>query len=804
MMYRTSALVAIICLALPRPLAALLAFTYLCSFRSARAMTFGSFSLLCVLCPWVFFGVVGLWLAWLLWSFALASAQPVATVQTPALALAQPIATIQTPDVPLRLRGGAFPDEEDEEDDEDDDDLEESFLIFANDDGDAPVAHTSDGFAVPALPVARCFQRRAATSAVPPSGAVSVAPAARGSSSPVVSSPAGGLPVLSRPIARPRSRRVPASVARSVAPVVPPSSGVAKSAPPAEGSSSSVVSLPLRGSSSVAPVDSSSGGVANVAPPTKVDSSSGGVTVVAPPTEGSSSSMVSLPLRGSFSVAPVDSSSGGVAVVTPPTEGSSSSAVSLPSGSSSSVAPVDSSSGGVAVVAPPTEGSSSSAVSLPLGGSSSLAPVVSSSGGVAPALSWPSGGRPLPWCPLLLGTRRPRCLWRGLPPCRLQRRAATFVARCPSRPCRFGSLRPRWPRRAVGVVEGVEGVAPSVVVLPRFPVVLKHVTVAQRGFGFVVKHATVAQRGFGSAFWCCWSGWCSVGVVSCGFLCPVCCPVFLAFGKVLQLFGSSFSAMSLPSGSSSSVAPVVSSSGGVAVVAPPTEGSSSSVVSLPLGGSSSPASVVSSSAGVAVCAPASPNAGNTGDEENDDDDAVVPGVDGGAGARLDPAGGVLAPVAVSVAPAAFEVLSAAAARSVWSVVDPFDEDVVMAFGEPDWMDVDDEGEGGRVCGDLQEVWDPMDIQEDVAWPLRRGGRRRMTALRKRGCRRRLMALPLGVPARKFVGPYIVPWYKGSSSGWCRRRNAQTGALEEYWRGFLISYECLLQRNMTMNSDRNSF
>ncbi|KAI8889144.1 hypothetical protein K501DRAFT_267348 [Backusella circina FSU 941] len=85
------------------------------------------------------------------------------------------------------------------------------------------------------------------------------------------------------------------------------------------------------------------------------------------------------------------------------------------------------------------------------------------------------------------------------------------------------------------------------------------------------------------------------------------------------------------------------------------------------------------------------------------------------------------------------------------------------------MDVDDDGgeEDGHVHGDLEGVWDPMDIREDATMTLRRGGWRRMTALIRHGCLRRLMALPLDVPAHKFAGPYIVPWYKGSSSDFGR-------------------------------------
>ncbi|KAI8883029.1 hypothetical protein K501DRAFT_333650 [Backusella circina FSU 941] len=591
MMLRTPALVALACLALPRPFAALLVFVWLCSFRSLRVIVFGSFALLCALFPWVFFGVCGLWLAWLLWCFVLALVKSVVPPPVPS-----------APSAPLRLRGGAFPDEEDEEDDEDEDDLEESFLIFANVDGDAPVASTSGGFAVPALPVARCYQRRAATSTVSSSGAVSVAPAVsssggvamsapptEGSSSPVVSSSSGGLAVISRPIARAHSRRVSASVVRSVAPVAPTSGGVALVAPHTEGSSSLVLSPPL-GGSSVAPAVSSSGGVAMSAPPTEgssspvVSSSSGGLAVTFRPIARARSRRVSASVVRS--VAPVAPTSGGVAMSAPHTEGSSYLVLSPPLGGSS-VAPVVTSSSGVALVAPLTEGSSSSL----LPGSASLQAGVLSSGSSF---------------------------------------ASDTLARAPA-PANAGST---GDDDADAVVPGGDGGAGA------RPVVSGDVMLA-----------------------------------------PVLVPV-----------------------------------------APSTVG------------------VVS----------------------------AVSAFDGGASARLFPAGGVLASAALPVVPTAVDIFSVAAARSVWSVVDPFDEDVVMAFGEPDWMDVDDEEEGGRVYADLEEVWDPMDIQEDAAWPLPRSGRRRMTALRKRGCRRRLMALPLGVPAYKFAGPYIVPWYKGSSSGWGRR------------------------------------
>jgi hypothetical protein len=104
-------------------------------------------------------------------------------------------------------------------------------------------------------------------------------------------------------------------------------------------------------------------------------------------------------------------------------------------------------------------------------------------------------------------------------------------------------------------------------------------------------------------------------------------------------------------------------------------------------------------------------------------------------------------------------------------------------GEPvpmdivDNMDVDDDNEeDGHVHEDPEGVWDPMDIQEDATMTLRRGGWRRVTPLLVHGRRRRVMAVPLGVPAHRFAGPYTIPWYKGSSSCGGRRRNTQTGAL----------------------------
>jgi hypothetical protein len=80
-----------------------------------------------------------------------------------------------------------------------------------------------------------------------------------------------------------------------------------------------------------------------------------------------------------------------------------------------------------------------------------------------------------------------------------------------------------------------------------------------------------------------------------------------------------------------------------------------------------------------------------------------------------------------------------------------------------------EGEGGRVHGDVD---DPMGIQGEVV------GRRRMSVLARRGRQRRHLALPLGVPARRLAGPYTIPWYTGSSSCGCRRRDTKTGALVE--------------------------
>jgi hypothetical protein len=62
--------------------------------------------------------------------------------------------------------------------------------------------------------------------------------------------------------------------------------------------------------------------------------------------------------------------------------------------------------------------------------------------------------------------------------------------------------------------------------------------------------------------------------------------------------------------------------------------------------------------------------------------------------------------------------------------------------------------------------------------LRRGGWRQITPVLVHGRRRRIMALPLGVPAYRFAGPYTIPWYKGLSSCGGRRRNAQAGALVE--------------------------
>jgi hypothetical protein len=88
------------------------------------------------------------------------------------------------------------------------------------------------------------------------------------------------------------------------------------------------------------------------------------------------------------------------------------------------------------------------------------------------------------------------------------------------------------------------------------------------------------------------------------------------------------------------------------------------------------------------------------------------------------------------------------------------------------MDVDSDDEDGRVYDD------PMDIQEDATMTLRRGRWRRVSPVLVHGRRRRVMAVPLGIPAYRFAGPYTVPWYQGSLSRIGRRRNTQTGALVE--------------------------
>jgi hypothetical protein len=92
------------------------------------------------------------------------------------------------------------------------------------------------------------------------------------------------------------------------------------------------------------------------------------------------------------------------------------------------------------------------------------------------------------------------------------------------------------------------------------------------------------------------------------------------------------------------------------------------------------------------------------------------------------------------------------------------------IGEAVPMDVDSDDEDSR------DHDDPMVIQEDATMTLRRGGWRRVTPVLVHGRRRRVMALPLGVPARRFAGPYTIPRYQGSSSNGGRRRNTQTGAL----------------------------
>jgi hypothetical protein len=128
-----------------------------------------------------------------------------------------------------------------------------------------------------------------------------------------------------------------------------------------------------------------------------------------------------------------------------------------------------------------------------------------------------------------------------------------------------------------------------------------------------------------------------------------------------------------------------------------------------------------------------------GDELAPGDDAA-PGVEVAAGAEIAP-GAESPPLDPAVD----------GAGNAW-------EPAPMELDDP--MEVDNNAEDGRVHEDPEGMWDPMDIQEDATMTLRRGGWRRVTPVLVHGRRRRVMALPLGVPAHRFAGPYTIPWYKG--------------------------------------------
>jgi hypothetical protein len=140
-----------------------------------------------------------------------------------------------------------------------------------------------------------------------------------------------------------------------------------------------------------------------------------------------------------------------------------------------------------------------------------------------------------------------------------------------------------------------------------------------------------------------------------------------------------------------------------------------------------------------------------------------------AAAAADNAAIVVPPVAAIAAPNDGGVVSPGLAAAMPPAAPAVQENDEAVAGEPVPMDVDSDDQDDHILDD------PMDIQEDATMTLRRGGWRRVTPLLVHGRRRRIMALPPGVPAHRFAGPYTVPWYQGSSSYGGRRRNTWTGA-----------------------------